>query len=94
VHTLALGSAKNRPNTAGSSRAAAPAVAAAPAAFRALALSTNEREHPCWGCCKPAPPLDRRAFERCTLCAESRYAVCARFCGMKCYKKHLPRHTE
>ena len=32
-----------------------------PAAFDALSLSPNEREHPCWGCGKSAPPLDHAA---------------------------------
>jgi tetratricopeptide (TPR) repeat protein len=80
--------------TSSGAPAAAPAVAAAANAFSALSLSTNEREHPCWGCGKPAPPTDRRAFERCVTCAESRYAVCARFCGIKCYKMHRTRHKE
>ena len=80
--------------TSSGAPAAAPAVAAAANAFSALSLSTNEREHPCWGCGKPAPPTDRRAFERCVTCAESRYAVCARFCGMKCYTEHRTRHKE
>ena len=85
--------------TGGLAAAAAPAAApAAPAAatdaFSSLSLSTNEREHPCWGCGTPAPPLDQRPFLQCTLCVAAKYAVCCRFCGMQCYQKHLKRHKK
>ena len=63
-------------------------------AFASLSLSTNEREHPCWGCGTPAPPLDQRPFLQCTLCVAAKYAVCCRFCGMECYQKHLKRHKK
>ena len=72
-----------------SSSAAAPT-----AAFDALSLSPNEREHPCWGCGKPAPPLDQKPFKQCSICVESKYAVPARFCGPECLKKHRLRHKE
>ena len=77
-----------------SSSAAAPAAAAPTAAFDALSLSPNEREHPCWGCGKPAPPLDQKPFGRCDLCAAAKYAVCARFCSNACLQKHRLRHKE
>lgn len=63
-------------------------------AFATLCLSTNEREHPCWGCGTPAPPLDQKPFLQCTLCVAANYAVCCRFCGMECYTKHLKRHKK
>ena len=61
--------------------------AAPTAAFDALSLSPNEREHPCWGCGTPAPPLDQRPFLQCTLCVAAKYAVCCRFCGIKVHFK-------
>ena len=71
-----------------------PRVHDAADAFDALSLSPNEREHPCWGCGKPAPPLDQKPFGRCDLCAEAKYAVCARFCSNACPQKHRLRHKE
>ena len=44
--------------------AAAAATVAATDAFATLSLSRNEREHPCWGCGTPAPPLDQKAAAR------------------------------
>ena len=43
---------------------------------------------------KAARRLDKRAFLQCTLCVAAKYSACCRFCGMKCYKKHLQRHKE
>ena len=76
--------------------AASAAVAATATSndFASLSLSRNEREHPCWGCGTPAPPLDQRPFLQCTLCVAAKYAVCCRFCDMQCYTKHLKRHKK
>ena len=74
-----------------SSSAAAPD---ATPAFDALSLSPNEREHPCWGCGKSAPPLDQKPFKQCSICVESKYPVPSRFCGPECLKKNRLRHKK
>jgi hypothetical protein len=75
-----------------SAPAAAPAAAGAADAFSALSLSTNEHEHPCWGCARRAPPLDEQPFERCSACVRAKYPVCARFCGIECQMELWQRH--
>jgi hypothetical protein len=67
----------------------------AEAATTALSLlSTNEREQPCWGCGKAAPPPDQKPFHKCRVCVERKYALCAHFCDLACLKKHRMRHLE
>ena len=71
---------------------AARSAAAATAAAALAALDVNEEAHPCRGCGKPAPPAGEDPFQRCPLCVDAKYALCARFCGQDCYKEHWEEH--